>query len=165
MKFSLNSILKIITAALYPLLIYLGVNWFEAADRFTGQLFLLLPVIVNSVLLFTFAVTLLYPPAVIEKIARTISKDLNPDELIYCRKVTLIWSLFFLLNGSTALYLTFYASLEAWTLYNGVVAYVLMGLLFSLEFLYRHWRFRRYVGTPFDSILRRIFPPPVSNAN
>jgi uncharacterized membrane protein len=63
------------------------------------------------------------------------------------------------------LYLTFYASLEAWTLYNGVVAYVLMGLLFSLEFLYRHWRFRRYVGTPFDSILRRIFPPPVSNAN
>lgn len=165
MKFSFISILKVITVALYPLLIYLGLNWFEAADRFTGQLFLLLPVIVNAVLLFTFAATLFYPPAIIEKIARTISKDLSPGEIFYCRKVTLIWSLFFLLNGSMALYLTFYASLEAWTLYNGVVAYVLMGLLFSLEFLYRHWRFRRYVGTPFDSILRRIFPSTISNAN
>ena len=165
MQFRLKSILKVITAGLYPLLIYLGVTWLEAADRFTGQLFLLLPVIVNAVLLFTFAVTLLYPPVIIEKIARTIRKDLSSVEILYCKKVTFVWSLFFLLNGSTALYLTFYASLETWTLYNGVVAYVLMGLLFLFEFLYRHWRFRRYVGTPFDPILQRIFPPPVSNAN
>ena len=165
MKFSLNPILKVITTSLYPPLIYVGVTWFEAADRFTGQFFLLLPVFVNGVLLFTFAITLLYPPSIIEKIARTMSKDLSPSEILYCRKVTLIWSLFFLLNGCMALYLTFYASLEAWTLYNGVVAYVLMGLLFLHEFLYRHWRFRRYVGTKFDPILKRIFPPPVSNAN
>ena len=34
-----------------------------------------------------------------------------------------------------------------------------MGLLFATEFVYRHWRFRRYVGLPTDPLLRRLFPP------
>ena len=51
------------------------------------------------------------------------------------------------------------ASLEVWTLYTGLVSYLLIGTLFAIEFVYRHWRFRRYLGAPTDALLRRIFPP------
>ena len=70
---------------------------------------------------------------------------------------------FFAGNGSLAAGLAVYASLGIWTIYNGVIAYLLMGTLFASEFLYRHWRFRRYVGTMFDPVLRRLFPPTPSD--
>ncbi len=47
----------------------------------------------------------------------------------------------------------------AWALCTGCIAYVLLGLLFTCEFVYRRWRFRRYVGAPTDVLFRRIFPP------
>jgi hypothetical protein len=34
-----------------------------------------------------------------------------------------------------------------------------MGTLFAIEFLYRTWRFRRYVGGPLNPLLERLFPP------
>jgi hypothetical protein len=46
-----------------------------------------------------------------------------------------------------------------WAFYTGFLSYILMGTLFSIEFLYRTWRFRRYVGGPLNPLLERIFPP------
>jgi 3-hydroxymyristoyl/3-hydroxydecanoyl-(acyl carrier protein) dehydratase len=55
--------------------------------------------------------------------------------------VTLVWTVFFLLNGLLALALALGGDLKAWTLYNGFLAYILMGALFAGEFLYRRHRF------------------------
>jgi acyl-coenzyme A synthetase/AMP-(fatty) acid ligase len=55
----------------------------------------------------------------------------------YCRKVTLVWCCFFILNGGIALITVFSGSPAAWSIYNGGVSYVLMGVLFSGEFVIR----------------------------
>ena len=165
MKYSFYSIWEVLKIVSYPVLIYSIFTVLSTTDLLVANLLLLVPTLVNGVLLFSFGKTLVYPPTVIEKIAGTMTKDLSENELLYCKNVTVVWCLFFTLNGSMALFLAFFSSLEVWTLYNGVVAYGLMGLLFLVEFIYRHWRFRRFVGTPLDLLLRRIFPPHASNAN
>jgi uncharacterized membrane protein len=118
-----------------------------------------LPFLISISLLSSFVYSLLYPPNAIELFARALVPDLSSAEVIYCRHVTLIWIVFFLLNGITAFYTACCASLGAWTLYNGLVAYVVMGVLFAMELGYRSWRFRRYVGLPTDVIFKKLFPP------
>ena len=49
----------------------------------------------------------------------------------------MVWSVFFLCNGLLAAALTLWAPLSWWTLYNGLIAYGLMGLLFAVEWLVR----------------------------
>lgn len=95
------------------------------------------PVVVNLSMLLLFVFSLKFGPSMIERLARL--KDPNlPDEAIpYLKKVTLIWCGLFVLNGSVALYTAKYSSLEIWTLYNGLIAYLLIGSLLGGEWLYR----------------------------
>ena len=84
--------------------------------------------------------------------------DLPAQEVDYCRSVTRVWCAFFVANGAIALFLAAVGDREAWALYNGVVAYGLMGLLFGVEFTVRSWRFGRYGGTLAEPLFRRLFP-------
>jgi uncharacterized membrane protein len=45
--------------------------------------------------------------------------------------------LFFAANGAAATATCVYGNLNIWTLYNGVVSYVLIGLFLGGEYLYR----------------------------
>jgi uncharacterized membrane protein len=102
----------------------------------------LLPVAIALISLITFGYTLWRPPSMIERFARVFEPDFPARAVAYARRVTQVWCLFFLLNGSVALYTALYASLAFWTLYNGFIAYVLMGLVFLVEYLVRQ-RVRR----------------------
>lgn len=95
------------------------------------------PVLVNLAMLLGFGYSLLNPPSLIERLARLTQPQLPPQAINYTRRVTQVWCGFFCLNGSLALYTALYSSFEIWTLYNGCLAYVLMGLLFAGEYLYR----------------------------
>ena len=95
------------------------------------------PVIISSSVLFTFGYTLIYPPSMIETFARIQDKDLPEKAVPYCRKVTVIWCIFLLFNSLTALYTALYTDMQIWAFYNGFLSYILMGLLFAGEFLYR----------------------------
>lgn len=95
------------------------------------------PVLINFVLLFWFAGSLRLPPPVIERLARLQHPDLPPEGIRYTRKVTQVWCVFFLINGLAALYTALWCSMACWTLYNGVIAYVLMALLMAIEYLIR----------------------------
>ncbi|WP_394789521.1 hypothetical protein [Rhodoferax sp.] len=97
----------------------------------------LYPVLVNAVLLAVFATSLAYPPTAIERIARLTEPDLPVQGVTYTRQVTWVWCVFFLCNGSAALATAVWASPAVWALYNGLLAYVLMGLLFAGEWLVR----------------------------
>jgi uncharacterized membrane protein len=97
----------------------------------------LYPVAVNAVLLLVFAASVLRPPTVIERIARLAEPALPPAGVAYTRKVTLVWCAFFVINGGAALFTALWASNETWVLYNGLIAYVLMGALFAIEWLVR----------------------------
>lgn len=103
----------------------------------------LYPVFVSGLLLILFSVSLFYPPTIIEKLARFSEPDLPPEGVAYTRKVTMVWCGFFVLNGGVALYTALENSFEVWTFYNGFLSYILMGGLFSIEYVVRQWVKRR----------------------
>lgn len=147
-------------AALAPLamlpLLTVGLLLASAALDSAG-LALLVPALVNATLLLAFGVTLLSDPPMIERFARLQVDDLQPDELRWCRGWTWGWSAFFLVNGGIALYLALLATMEAWTTYNGLIAYILMGTMFGVEYSVRKYRFGRLGTHLVDRTLRRIF--------
>ena len=102
----------------------------------------LYPVLVNAVLAVVFATSLRFPPSAIERLARLREPGLPPHAVRYTRRVTWVWLGFFLLNGGIALATALWASDAVWTLYNGLIAYVLIGVLFAIEWLVRQ-RVRR----------------------
>jgi uncharacterized membrane protein len=67
---------------------------------------------------------------------------LAPAGVRYTRRLTLVWCNFFFLNGSVAAYTALAASRETWVLYNGLVAYVLIGALLAGERIARPWLLR-----------------------
>lgn len=115
-------------AALLGLLGLLGNSWLPLK---------LYPVVVNAVMLAVFAASVMRPPTVIERIARLREPALAPEGVVYTRKVTLVWCVFFVVNGVLALVTALWSSNETWLLYNGLVCYLLMGLLFAGEWLVR----------------------------
>ncbi|WP_454831032.1 hypothetical protein [Pseudoxanthomonas wuyuanensis] len=97
----------------------------------------LYPALVNAVMLAVFAISLRFPPTVIERIARLQDPQLPASGVIYTRRVTQVWCGFFIVNGSLALVTALWTSDRVWALYNGLIAYGLMGLLFGGEWLIR----------------------------
>jgi uncharacterized membrane protein len=102
----------------------------------------LYPVAVNCALLAVFCLSLYRGPPVIERLARISEPQLTPAGVAYTRRVTQVWAAFFALNGGISLVTALWASDVVWTLYNGAIAYVLIGALFAGEYLVRR-RLRR----------------------
>lgn len=120
---------------------------------------LMAPVLVNAALLATFGVSLWSDRPMVERFARLQVEDLPRDEIGYCRSVTKVWCGFFVVNGGVSLALALSRDTRLWALYTGFVSYLLIGLLFTVEYVYRHKRFRRYRGGLADPLLMRLFPP------
>ncbi|GIX34859.1 MAG: hypothetical protein KatS3mg126_0638 [Lysobacteraceae bacterium] len=97
----------------------------------------LYPVLVNALLLAFFLGSVFWPPTVIERLARLREPDLPARAQDYARKVTWVWCVFFLVNGGISLWTALAADDVTWTLYNGLVSYLLIGTLFAGEWLVR----------------------------
>lgn len=95
------------------------------------------PVVINGAMLSLFAWSLISPPTVIERLARLSDPELPPSGIAYTRRVTQVWCGFFMLNGGIALATALWSSFEVWSLYNGLIAYLLMGVLFGGEYWVR----------------------------
>lgn len=102
-----------------------------------AQFLLLNPVLMSVSFLALFGSSLARPPTMIERFARLQDPDLPPRGVAYCRTVTKVWCGFFAVNATVALWTVWYGDLQVWTLYNGLIAYLLMGVLFGVEFLVR----------------------------
>lgn len=126
---------------------------------FNERIFLLLlPVLVNVALLAVFARSLREPPPMIERFARLVHDDLTEAERAHCLTFTKVWCAFFAGNAAVALALAVFAPLRAWTVYTGLVSYLLLGLLFAVEYLVRKAKFRRFGTGLHDRILLRLLP-------
>ena len=97
----------------------------------------LYPVAVNSVFLLVFGSSLFVGMPVVEQLARLRDPALPAVAVPYTRRVTLVWCGFFIMNGSIALVMALWASEATWSLYTGVLSYLLMALLFGVEYLFR----------------------------
>lgn len=102
----------------------------------------LYPVLVNMALLAGFGYSLTTPVSAVERMARLRGADFPPVAQAYMRTVTQVWCGFFVLNGAIALGTALWASEAVWSLYTGVISYVLMAALFGAEYLVR-LRFKR----------------------
>ncbi|MDX1693950.1 MAG: hypothetical protein R3208_09305 [Ketobacteraceae bacterium] len=121
-----------------------GIILILAVLLFDNALFLkLYPVFINLVMLLVFSWSLLNPPPVIERLARKIDPQLSELGVRHTRQVTQVWCGFFIVNGAIALYTALFSSMADWALYNGLIAYLLMGLLFAAEFIVRKIRQQR----------------------
>lgn len=95
------------------------------------------PAAVNGVLFIIFAMSLWMPPTVIERLARLRHPDLDGHGVRYTRRVTQVWCGFFAINGSVAVATALRGDAALWALYNGFLAYIMMGMLFGGEWLVR----------------------------
>jgi uncharacterized membrane protein len=102
----------------------------------------LYPVLVNAAFLAAFGASLVAGPSMIERLARLREPDLPPEAIRYTRRVTQAWCVFFVFNGAICLGTALFSPAAVWSLYTGVVSYMLMGLMFGGEYLLR-MRFKR----------------------
>ncbi|ECI0838808.1 DNA gyrase subunit B [Salmonella enterica subsp. diarizonae] len=109
----------------------------------THQLLLFYPVVVNAVMLSVFGGSLWSAMPLVERLARLRPPDLPPQGVRYTRRVTQIWCLFFIFNGTIALFTALHGDMRMWTTWNGMLSYLLMGALMAGEWLIRRQVMKR----------------------
>ena len=103
---------------------------------------LLVPAVINAALLVAFASTLRAGRTpMIERFARLVEPDLPEEKQRWCRSWTGAWVAFFAANGACASVLALAAPVRWWALYNGLIAYGLIGVMFAVEWVARRVRF------------------------
>lgn len=95
------------------------------------------PVLMSAAFGMAFGLSLIRPPTLVEIFAETRAPNPSSAARGYMRKVTWIWFIFLSANALTSLAVTAWGSAGWWTFYNGFLSYVLMGLLFTVEWLIR----------------------------
>lgn len=138
-----------------PLSIFALVGLGAALDE--PRFFYALPVLVNLMLLANFAATLRGPVSMIERFARMQEPELPPGGEAYCRKVTIVWCWFFVANAAASAALALWAPVAWWSLYVGGIAYLLIGVMFTVEYIVRKATFRRFSDALPDRLLRKVF--------
>lgn len=123
---------QVVSICLGAIVLALASAWSGSPDAM-----LYYPVLVNAILLLLFGSSLVWPPTVVERIARLRHQTLPVEAVRYLHRVTAVWCLFFVANGAAALYTATRTSFETWALYNGLIAYALIGAMFLGEFLTR----------------------------
>jgi uncharacterized membrane protein len=106
-------------------------------------LLLMYPVVVSLALLAMFGLSVINPPTIVERIARTEDENLPEEAIVYTKKVTLIWCLFFAANAAIATVTALLDDRKYWLFYNGFLSYILVATIFVGEYLVR----RRILGS------------------
>jgi uncharacterized membrane protein len=104
------------------------------------------PALMSLAAASVFGWSLYCPPSLIERIAVLTDGDLSSSGRLYCRKVTVIWFAWLIANAVIAIGLSIWGSLAAWTLWTGLISYLITGALFAGEIAFRHllkWRRKR----------------------
>lgn len=116
---------------------------------FNKKIFLkLYSVVISATMLFVFGSSLFFKPNIIFRFACLGDKSVKgssfePQVNSYCKKVTVVWCVFFVLNGSVSAFTALHdfgndaLNDKIWSVYNGGISYILMGFLFAVEFLVR----------------------------
>ncbi len=130
------------------------------ASLFDDRRFVLaLPAVTNALFLVQFVSSLRTVP-IAERFARLEQRgEVTAAQIDYCRKLTIVWSLFFAVNGVACAALALFAPLAWWTLYTGLLSYLALGALVVVEYVVRKARFRTYGPALVDRALARVFPP------
>ncbi len=103
------------------------------------SMLLFYPALVNFILCVVFANSLRYEEPFLLRIVRARGVATSKHTPRYLYRLTALWAGFFALNGMISIW-TSTLSMEAWTLYNGLISYLVVAILIGGEVLFR----RRY---------------------
>ncbi|MCP4409474.1 MAG: hypothetical protein GY807_17330 [Gammaproteobacteria bacterium] len=107
--------------------------------------------------LFTFFMQSLYNVPMIERFARLeFDGKLPPGIATYCRKLTILWTVFFAANIAACGWLAILGDDASWVLYNGLIVYLLIGALLLGEYLWRQIAFPDLEIPPLTQTIRSI---------
>jgi len=95
------------------------------------------PVGLSIAFFLVFTMSIIFPPTVIEQIARPRNKDFPEVAVVHTRNVTIVWATFFALNIVVSSWTVLSDDMEVWTLYNGLISYIIVGILIGIEVLVR----------------------------
>ncbi|HHJ19136.1 MAG TPA: hypothetical protein ENJ84_04820 [Gammaproteobacteria bacterium] len=114
----------------------------SAAGYLLGPVFIskLAPLLIHLSLFYLFWSSLKTTP-LIEQYARLDFPELPPGIAEYCRQLTLVWSGFFAVNILICIWFAIHSDDQLWALYNGLIIYLLIGLLVIGEYIWRRIRF------------------------
>jgi len=95
------------------------------------------PVLMSLGMAAAFGLSLRGGPTLVENFASLTEPEPSPAARAYMRKVTLVWFMFLLGNATLSALTVAAGDRDLWTLYNGLISYLLMGTLFAVEYLIR----------------------------
>ena len=91
------------------------------------------PPIMNTFIFLIFFSSLFTKETVIQKFARLLDGELKPKVASYTKNLTIIWCVFLFINLLISI-ITIFMSDKIWMLYNCCIAYILIGLIFIIEY-------------------------------
>ena len=115
------------------------------------------PVVIYLALAVWFGRTLL--PGRVPLISRFASLergDLEPVLARYTRRLTAIWTAFFLAMATLAAVLAVLADGHTWSLFTNGLSYLLMGVLFFGEYAYRRLRYSEFRHASLPRMIRML---------
>lgn len=139
------------------LLLGAGLLWFP--QGYGINLMQLIPVAINGLLFALFATSLRsdHTPMITRLASLIRGGNMPAPVVIYTRRVTVVWTLFFLVLGVTGLLLAIFASLETWSIFANLYSYLLIAALFVLEFLFRRWHLGELADDSFVDFIKSLF--------
>lgn len=115
------------------------------------------PVVVPAVLLAVFAGSLRAGQLpLVTRVAQAVRGPLEPALLAYTRQVTWLWVLVLATLTVADAALALFASPPLWSLFCNFINYVLVGLVFALEYGYRRRRFPAHAHDGFLRYMRGV---------
>lgn len=111
------------------------------------RLLKLYPVLFSIGMAAAFYFSLYDEHTLIERLATRFGSKLHDAARRYIRRLTVWWVGVLLVNAAISAYTAFYGTLYQWTLYNGLISYLLMGTFMAGEFCFRLY-YKKSRGLP-----------------
>jgi uncharacterized membrane protein len=109
-----------------------------AALSQSAAMLLYYPAIVNLTMSGVFLYSLRQGEPLLLRIVRARGTVISEHGPVYLYRLTGIWAAFFIVNALVSIWTTT-QSIEVWTLYNGFLSYILVGVLVGLEIIFRDY--------------------------
>jgi len=119
----------------------------------------LYPVLASFSYTIIFLTTIIYPPTLAYGVAQIIDSSIKnsaaekPME-IFCKKASIVWCVFFFLDMILAIATLFIypndskKATDVWTLYNGLVTYLIIAIIFIIQVVQGKMIIRKYAPKP-----------------
>jgi uncharacterized membrane protein len=115
------------------------------------------PILINLGLALTFGSSLRAGRVpIITRFAALERPVLPADLTLYTRRLTCAWTAFFAAMAALSLTLAAGASPDTWSVFSNIVNYVLVGIFFAGEYVYRRQRFRQYRHATLIELARNV---------